>query len=309
VATGAILAGVLILAAASYQVALVAVPLLIWMAVLFFRSGQTRVMQYVLALAGLAVALTLGVEFIVLDGDIGRQNTVFKFYIQAWMLFSVAGGVAFAWLIQSSVRWAPPLRNIWISVGGLLFIVAAMYPVMASRAKAIDRMAPETPFTLDGMTYMQYAQQGENGIWFPLEDDYKLIRWLQENTQGTPIIMEGQSAREYLWGSRISIYTGMPSVVGWNWHQRQQRTFDPMPRQVQQRVANVNAFYTTTDIDVAWDILRFYDVSYVIVGNLERAYYPPDGLAKFDEMVERGLLNVVYEEGDTLVYHVNKEAF
>src|SRR5690606_41631275 len=58
---------------------------------LFFRQGQTLTMQYILALMGLGLALTLGVEYVVLDGDIGRQNTVFKFYMQVWLMFSVVG--------------------------------------------------------------------------------------------------------------------------------------------------------------------------------------------------------------------------
>jgi len=243
---------------------------------------------------------------------------VFKFYIQAWLLFSVAGGVAFALLIASSERWSGFWRNSWFGVASVLIIMAAFYPVMASRAKAIDRMADGVPLTLDGMEYMKYAQLYEGdpivlqnnpaNAPFPLLDDYNMIRWLQENTQGTPIIMEGQSDREYRWEGRVAIYTGMPAVLGWNWHQRQQRTFDPMPRLVQQRVANINAFYTTTDIPTAWDILRYYHVDYVVVSGLERAWYAPEGLAKFGQMVELGLLEVVYHQGNATVYRVNKDA-
>jgi len=195
-----------------------------------------------------------------------------------------------------------------------------LYPLMASRAKAIERMPTQSPvldengepkvmpFTLDGMEYMRYSQYGENGEWFSLEDDYNLIRWLQEHVEGTPIIMEGQSAREYLWGSRVSIYTGLPAVIGWNWHQRQQRTFDPLPRLVQQRIVNVNAFYTMTDIPTAWNMIQYFDVSYIIVSDLEKAYYPAEGLVKFEAMVERGLLEVVYHQGNATIYKVNKDA-
>jgi uncharacterized membrane protein len=166
------------------------------------------------------------------------------------------------------------------------------------------------------MDYMKYASQYEGEVSviqsqgtapFPLLDDYNVIRWLEENVRGTPVIMEGRSEREYLWGSRFSIYTGLPSVVGWNWHQRQQRTFNPLPRLVELRVANVNAFYVTRDIASAWNILQFYDVSYVIVSDLERAYYPPQALAKFDTMVQQGLLSVAYQTGNAVVYQVNKD--
>jgi uncharacterized membrane protein len=179
-------------------------------------------------------------------------------------------------------------------------------------------MTPDTPLTLDGMAYMQGAMrlEGDRYIrdmnndltYFPLADDYDLIRWMQENITGTPVIMEGRGTGEYTWQSRIAIYTGLPSVVGWRFHQTQQRTFDPQPRYVDLRVANVNGFYSTLDIPTAWRILQRYDVSYIVVGNLERAYYMPEALAKFDQMVDRGLLTLVYEQGTTKLYEVQRDA-
>jgi YYY domain-containing protein len=298
-------------------VALITMPILAWITLLFLRKDQAREMRYVLALAGLAVGLTLGVELVVLDGDIGRQNTVFKFYIQAWLMFSAVGGTAVAWLIQSSGRWSILNRWTWYPAGALLLIAAGIYPLAAARGRALDRMAADVPLTLDGMTYMQYASQYEGDpellqanpslAPFPLDDDYHMIRWLQENVEGTPTIIEGMSASEYRWQSRVAILTGLPTVNGWNFHQRQQRTFDPLPRLVEQRVANVNAFYVTDDITTAWDILRHYNVSYVIVSGLEKAYYPAAGLAKFDDMVKQGKLTVAYEQGGAKVYQVNKD--
>jgi YYY domain-containing protein len=305
------------LAIGGYPVTIVVVPLLVWIAVLFLRDGQSREMRIVLALTGLALALTLAVEYVVLDGDVGRQNTLFKFYIQAWLLFSAVGGVAVACLVQSSGYWRAVIRIPWYAVAGLFLAVAALYPIMASRGRSLDRLAA-VPLTLDGMEYMKYAtlfdgdptllQSDPSLAPFPMVDDYNMIRWMQENIQGTPTIMEGRSSGEYHWEARVSILTGLPSVNGWNFHQRQQRTFDPLPRLVEQRVANINAFYVTTNIDTAWDILRHYDVSYVVMGDLEHAFYPADGLAKFDEMVSEGKLEVVYEEGKSVVYKVHKDS-
>lgn len=307
-AVAAIGVALVILAAMEYQVVLIAVPLILWIAVLFFRPGQAREMQFVLVLAGLALALTIVVEFFVLDGDIGRQNTVFKFYIQVWLLFAVAGGAAFAWLLRASDNWSNGLRNVWYGVAALLFFVAALYPIMASRGRAVDRMAPNTPFTLDGMEYMKYANQYENDASIPLIDDYNMIRWLQENVEGTPVIIEAQSWREYLWSGRVAIYTGMPGVLGWRFHQTQQRTFDPLPTLVNQRKANISAFYSTTSVEDVWRIIEFYDIEYIIVAGLERAYYPIEGLAKFERMVNDGLLEKVYQAGEAAVYRVNLDA-
>ena len=298
-----------------WNVTIVALPLMIWAAALFFLPQQTRAMQFVLVLAIVALGATLGVEYIVIDGDIGRQNTVFKFYLQAWLMFSVVGGVAIAWLLEDSSEWNLGTRAGWSMSLGVLVAVAALYPLTATQARAIDRFTPTAGATLDGMAYMQTAVHYEvtnsamgEGSNLELVHDYRLIRWLQENLQGTPVIMEGQSEREYLWGSRISVYTGLPAVQGWNWHQRQQRTFDPMPRMVQQRVANVNAFYSTTDPRVKADILQHYEVEYVMVGVLERARYPEIGLDTLTELADADVLSVVYEDEVNIVYSVDLDA-
>ena len=64
-------------------------------------------MQFVLVITALALALTLAVEVVVLDGDVGRANTIFKYYMQVWLFFSVAAGAGVAWLLEASRRWRP----------------------------------------------------------------------------------------------------------------------------------------------------------------------------------------------------------
>ncbi len=294
----------IVVALGGYVIALLALPVIFWAGLLFFRPGQVSEMRIVLALIVLTISLTFIVDVIVWAGDIGRQNTVFKFYIQVWLLLSVVGGAAFSWLLRASDNWRGWVRGLWMTVATILFTIAAMYPLLATQAKFIDRMAPDAPNTLDGAAFMPYATQGEHGEWFPLEEDYQMIRWLQENVQGTPVILEGQSEREYLWGSRVSVYTGMPTIVGYNFHQRQQHTLDPLSRVVQLRVLNVNTIYDTLDVDVAWRLLKTYEVSYIVVGQLERVYYDPAGLMKFEDMARAGLLEQVYEQGQTRVYRV-----
>ncbi|GAB4570702.1 MAG: hypothetical protein Kow0077_05430 [Anaerolineae bacterium] len=289
---------------AGYTIAIIALPIVFWAAILFFRPGQSVQMRVIWTLVVLTVALTFVVDVIVWAGDIGRQNTVFKFYMQVWLLLSIAGGAAFAWIQRASDSWRGWQQALWRVAAFALFTIAAMYPVLATQAKWVDRMAPEAPHTLDGMAFMPYATHGEHGVWFSLAEDYDLIRWMQENIEGTPVVLEGQSEREYLWGSRISVYTGLPTLVGYNFHQRQQRTLEPLSRLVQHRIQNVNTLYTTTDVEVTWRLLQQFGVKYIVVGQLELAYYPPEGLAKFERMAAQGLLDVVYEQGGTRLYAV-----
>ncbi|GAB5491477.1 MAG: hypothetical protein Phog2KO_16920 [Phototrophicaceae bacterium] len=292
------------------HVALIAIPLIVWIAILFFRPEQAVPMQYVLVLAGFALALTLGVEIVVISGDIGRQNTVFKFYIQVWLLFSVVGGVAFAWLIQRADLWRFRIQLIWFVPLMLLVAAASMFPFSAARARTVDRFVQDIPLTLNGMDYMQEATHYlmDYGVVIPFENDYHIIRWLQEEVEGTPVIMEGRSlASEYRYNSRISINTGLPTVLGWNWHQRQQRTLDPLSRIVQQRESNVKYFYESDDITSVVNMIRYYDIEYIIVSDMEIAMYP-EGIQKFNRMVELELLSIVYQHGVGLIYQADHDA-
>ncbi|MCE7948102.1 MAG: hypothetical protein DYG88_11805 [Chloroflexi bacterium CFX4] len=289
--------------------ALLLVPLIAWAVALFFVPHQTREWQIVYVLIGAALAIALGVEIVVLDGDIGRQNTFFKFYMQVWMMLSVASGVGLAWLLYAAWRWRPVVRNVWLFTAALLLSIAALFPIMSTQGKNAMRMAPEAPRTLDGNAYMEYAIYYEGSQAVPLKNDLLMIRWLQENVQGTPTIVEAhQYPSEYKYNSRIAINTGLPTILGWRFHQQQQRTLDPLPNLVVQRQANVTALYNTLDIGTAWELLRFYDVRYIIVGALERITYREDGLGKFEAMVAQGLLEVVYEHEGDKIYRVLKGA-
>ncbi|PJF35660.1 MAG: hypothetical protein CUN49_09445 [Candidatus Thermofonsia Clade 1 bacterium] len=289
--------------------ALLLVPLIAWSVALFFVPNQTREWQVVYVLIGAALAIALGVEIVVLDGDIGRQNTFFKFYMQVWMLLSVASGIGLAWLLQSAWQWRTAVRSAWLFTAALLLSIAALFPIMATQGKNAMRMAPEAPRTLNGNDYMAYAVYYEGSQPVPLQRDLAMIEWLRDNVKGTPTIVEAhQYPSEYKYNSRIAINTGLPTILGWRFHQQQQRTLDPLPNFVIQRQANVTALYNTTDIGTAWQLLRFYKVRYIIVGELERITYRESGLAKFEAMVGLGLLEVVYDRDGDKIYRVIEEA-
>jgi uncharacterized membrane protein len=332
-----VLAAVIALTGLGYAVALVAVPVGALAALLIlvpiFRSETPdspcamRHSPFLWLLVGTAMALSLFVEVIVLKGDVGRMNTVFKFHLQVWVLLAIAAAVSLANLSEKtrqrgdeSREAAPsPTRpladslsrsiafSLYRSLALLLILGGALFLPFGIRARAIDRMAPETGATLDGMAFMQHASiiDGPEGAMeeIALAGDYFAIRWMQEHIVGSPVIVEGLGRREYLWANRVSVYTGLPTVVGWRWHQVQQRA-GLEGRIVDQRRSDVNTFYNVADVALAQDILERYGVRYVYVGAYERAYYDPAGLAKFDAMVEQDILRVVYNGYDVTVYEV-----
>lgn len=277
-------------------------PLAAWAGILLLRSGMPDTKRFVLFLIGTGLTLTLMVEVIVLRGDIARMNTVFKFYLQVWTMFAISAAGALGWLVASFPSWRSRWRNTWQFVLILLLAGAALYPFMGGLAKIEDRMAPQTPFTLDGMAFMEYAEYADTWGNMDLGQDYRAIRWMQENVTGSPVIVEANLRNLYRWGSRFSIYTGLPGVVGWEWHQQQQRALLP-GNWVSDRIAEVDNFYLTTDFQQAHDFLRKYDISYIIVGQQERGHYPGEGITKF-AAADGVLWRSVYQDGETVIYEV-----
>jgi uncharacterized membrane protein len=243
---------------------------------------------------------------VVVVGDIGRQNTIFKFYLQSWFLLAVSAGAAFAWTVPAFFKWTPGWRAFWQSAMILLISGALLFTVTGISGKIRDRWILEAPRSIDAMAFMEYANYDDFGQRLDLSEDYRAIRWMQDHVKGSPVIVEANCV-EYHWCTRFTIYTGLPGVVGWNWHQRQQRGL--MSTWVETRVAEVSTFYTTTEVEPALDFIKTYDVKYIVVGQLERAAYQridlpmPDGLAKF-EQYEGQYWREVYSDGSTTIYEV-----
>jgi YYY domain-containing protein len=297
-----VLVGIVALQYYGVRVAWLVIPLILWTGLLLLRPGLPDSKRVVLFLSGTALALTLMVELVVVSGDIGRMNTVFKFYLQAWTMFAIAAAVAFGWLVMALPAWLPKWRQIWLVLVTALVAGAALFPVLGGLAKIKDRMAPEAPHTLDGAAFMQYATYYDLNRELDLSQDYRAIRWMQENVPGSPVIIEANSLNLYHWFSRFTIYTGLPGVVGWDWHQRQQRALDS-PEEVTHRVTLVGQFYLTTDVNEALQILEQFNVRYIILGQLERASYPGPGLEKFPQYEGR-YWRRVYQDAETEIYQV-----
>jgi YYY domain-containing protein len=251
------------------------------------------------ALFGVALFATLIPELVALQGDVGRMNTVFKYYFQAWLLLSISAAVALGWVARRSARdhFLRQVRPVWIALLAIFLLAAMAYPLLASKGK-IGLRFTDLPLSLDGMQYMDYAEYSDDGTNLNLPADARAIRWLQDNVVGTPAVLEGRSP-VYRWGSRISIYTGLPTILGWDVHQGQQRTgFSGM---IQERSGDVERAYSSPDPGDAFAVVSKYQVKYVVVGGLERKYYPPAGLAKFGSMPQ---LQLAYDADGVQIYEV-----
>ncbi|MSQ22251.1 MAG: hypothetical protein EXR53_02950 [Dehalococcoidia bacterium] len=281
------------------------VPVLLGVRHLVEGGDKAPYHLFLLVLVVGAFGLGMAVDMVTLNNDIDRMNTVFKLYLEAWVLYSVASATILWYLVASgrnSIRRLLWAKSLWLLLLLVLVAGVSVFPVMGTRVRLAERFS--SAFTgLNGARYM------ENGVYFDehgpinLHWDWAAIQWLRDNVKGSPVIAEGNTApHNYRWGSRVSIYTGLPTIVGWGWHQTQQRAGEEWA--VQRRLDDLAVLYNTTDVGRAESILRNYGIKYVYVGEVERLYYSAEGLAKFPCMADSGL-TLVYTNLDVDIYQVD----
>ena len=285
-------------------------------------SPTAPIMLFVYAMLGLGLGLCGGVEVLTLDGDIGRMNTVFKFYLHVWMLWGVVSSFSLWYVFGVMQPQAAFLRRLgtlnatlvqvpryaFAAVAVFLLALTLVYPYFGTRARLHSRFDPAQASSNDGLGFLDSSvpynnkddRSGTGGV-HNLSYTRDGINWLRENVQGSPTTIEAIGPSYRSLGSRVAIYTGLPTVAGWGFHQSQQRA--KFAAGVQQRQQDVNQFYATEDVQQARDTIRKYDVEWVIVGDEEKFNYPAAGMKKFETGLN-GSLELMYENPGMQIWHV-----
>ena len=302
-AAAAVLAG-LAGAGADWSTRALIVGLLTLGATAAWRARREPAALAPLALLLAGVGLTAAPEFIVVRDDIGRLNTIFKSYLQAWTLLGLGAALALPYLarVLRPTRGARfmPARLVWTACLALLAATALSYPLLATPHKLNLRIQP-LPATLDGEAFMDGGRIHDQGVPVDLSADRRAIDWLRANVTGAPVVAETPTTI-YRWGGRVSVYTGLPAVMAWDWHAKQQHW--GYVHEVEARFDDARELFATRDLHRARALLSTFNVGLVYVGELERSIYAADSLAKFDRMEEFGV-HEVYRDGDTVIYRVD----
>jgi YYY domain-containing protein len=233
---------------------------------------------FALILIGVGLLLPLAVEFVYLRDLFGtRMNTVFKFYFQAWVLLALAAAYAASVVLRRVHGLAGMAWRLGLT---LLVLAGLVYPALAIPNKT-GNFGGEP--TLDGMAWLQTAHP----------DDYAAIRWLQANAPDGAVILEAPGD-SYSYTGRVSALTGLPTPLGWDFHEFQWRgSYDEPAR----RQPEIDILYNSVDPAQTLTLLDKYAITYVYVGPLERQRYNPSGLAKFER-----LMDVVNRQGEVTIY-------
>lgn len=234
---------------------------------------------FILLLLLCATGLLLLPEIIyikdIYEGGYVRSNTMFKLTYQSFVLFGVSSGYIVVRLF--SLKY----KSLWVGwlrvLAGLIVALIMMYPFHAINSW-YGELTKERYQGLDGSIYLQTR----------LPDDFAAAKWLKEHVSGQPTLLEA-NGDSYTDHGRISVETGMPTVQGWWTHEWLWRNNQEM---VSERVAHVNELYTSADVERTRELLKLYDVRYIVIGSLERDKFP-----QLQEEKLLGLGKVVFEQG------------
>jgi len=201
-------------------------------------------------LAILGLLIIIATEFLYLKDNMGevyfRMNTVFKFYIPAWILMGTASSIIIG-------EW---LRNIRVDrrVAKVLPVLAVVIFLAVPFAVSIDFGYEGR--TLDGAAYLQASHPG----------DAAAIAFLRD-LPGDHIIVEAEDG-DYTYYSRVSTFTGIPTVLGMPFHEYMWRGDEG---RISERRGDVRAIYEQPSRTI--DLLRAYNATLLYVGAEERDRY------------------------------------
>lgn len=280
----------------------------------FLRHSPADLLVCILLICGIGLLIVPEVVYVVdiYSGDYKRANTMFKFTYQAFVLLSLVWAYA---LIRVSAffvstcgkRSRPSLTSALIAAFLIIMLIfPGWYPILANRQWLGD-FDPANYKGLNGLVNMESKNSpqipGELGG--ELAADYQAILWINENIAGQPVILEssGESYTDYC---RISAFTGLPTVIGWQTHEWLWRTSRMSPEAyttiVSPRETDVRQIYTTTDQTVRQNLLKKYQVAYIIIGDLERSKFV---IVQDDLLLDMG--TVFFKNNNLVIIKIKQE--
>lgn len=235
---------------------------------------------YVITIGLCAAGLVLMPEIIyVVDiyGGHKRANTMFKFTYQAFIMF----GLMMGYVITKFLLLAKNGKQIICGVlTGFVLLGTVGYLDNAMNSWFGDIKNQERFQGLDAAAFVER------------EDAYdaEAVDWINENIKGRPVMLEAHG-NSYTYANRISVLTGLPTVLGWHTHEW---LWKNDYNWVEARKADVETMYTSLEEDVVKELFATYEVAYVYVGKEERKSYNvnDDLLKKLGDVVFEN--NVVY---------------
>jgi uncharacterized membrane protein len=169
----------------------------------------------------------------------------------------------------------------------LLLAAALVYPVAAIPGKANGFAGKPT---LDGLAFLRQSNPA----------DVAAIEWIRSSLAPDAVVLEASGGSYSPEGAgRISMSTGNPTLLGWDFHERQWRGNKGYDKLASGRPEALDRVYRSARPEEIPALLETWGIDYVYVGALERQKFGigDASLARFERSLER-----VYEKDGVRIY-------
>ena len=206
-------------------------------------------------LAMLGLILIIFCELVYLKDNMGdvyfRMNTVFKCYIAAWLLLGIS---VFVMAGQAISRWGRVPEISRKSQAGIMVLLVALFFIIPVSVPFDLKYGTGS---LDGLEYLTLAHPGDAAA-------VAYLRGLPADLR----IVEAEGG-DYTYYSRISSFTGIPTIIGMPFHEFMWRGDDT--GWYSERISDIRAIYEQPD--QARALMQKYNTTLVIVGEPEHNRY------------------------------------
>ena len=274
-----------------------------------FRSFFSNIKYsdlYGLVLVLCAIGLIFIPEFVyvrdIYEKTAPRANTMFKLTYQAYIMFGIMMAYILVFFTVNRIKRCngadstvmckgllrcPRLQSLTGIIAILVLISTCGYLENAITHWFTGFPKRNAYQTLNATNYLETA----------ISDDAAAIRWLNDNVEGQPIILEasGDSYQDY--DNRVSAMTGLPTVLGWYVHEWLWRND---LEEENQRKEDVQTIYTSSNADQIKSLIEKYKISYLFIGSCEYEKY-----GEINSELLASIGKVVFRQSETTIIEVS----
>ena len=209
-------------------------------------------------------------------GEHYRANTMFKLTYQAFILF----GMMMGYVIERCYLRGRRAGRIFSIVALVLVVFTAGYIFKSIDSWFGNVFKNNNRISTDASVFVDES----------MSTDFDAISWLNNKVTGRPVVLEapGDSYTDY---QRVSVATGLPTVLGWYVHEWLWRNDTDS---LNARATDCQTIYTSTDEETVRQLIDKYNISYIYIGQLERQKYPD-----LNDSLLQSLGQVAYSDGET----------